>query len=130
MMIEDGHDPPGPAVAGARSQALFHDFVRALGTARTPRVCLQHFIEFLAASRTRLASEGRPSGGAPERALGDMMRWSTAQFEAMGTGDLADAYALHLLAAIEGATALAAELGDPCVIRREADSLLHWLRGL
>ena len=53
--------------------------------------------------------------------------WLKQQFQALGCGRKADEYALHVLAAAQGASVVANALDDGALIRREAKLLRQWI---
>lgn len=56
-----------------------------------------------------------------------LQQWSTEQFRLLGCGEDSAGHALHLITVLQGASLVANAFGDPDVIVRETDRLVHWL---
>lgn len=125
----------------ARTQAML-DAWQAEGD--TPRTRILSFIHMLIANRTKIMAFGCPVGtlctelakldhGARHRAaeiLGLFRDWLEGQFRALGSGERAQAQALHLLSWSQGVAVMAAAFRDEAFIRREVAGIEHWLATL
>jgi len=108
-----------------------------------PEARIRSFIGILIANRAKIMRYGCPVGTlcnelakldhaaqVDANALFTLFReWLARQFVALGHGpDMADAHALHVLAASQGVATLANALRDEAFLRRETDALCAWLQ--
>lgn len=125
----------------ARTQAMLDAWQAEGGT---PRTRILSFIHMLIANRTKIMAFGCPVGtlctelakldhGARHRAaeiLGLFRDWLEEQFRALGSGERAQAQALHLLSWSQGVAVMATAFRDEAFIRREVAGIEHWLATL
>ena len=81
-----------------------------------------------------LCSELQKCGGAAAKKsrvlFAAALAWMEKQFELVGKGADSRGYAVHLLSATQGVSALAHTFRDPTMIAREAECLKDWIRAL
>ncbi len=101
-------------------------------------------IKTVADKREMLAQSGCPVGslcqelhkdGGPlaEKSAGmfaAMLEWLEAQFRLLGTGKESADHALHLVAALQGASLLTNAFNDPALMLRETTRLTKWVKAL
>lgn len=110
----------------------------------SPRERILAFVHLLIANREPIMAFGCPVGtlcseltkrdhAAKPRAaeiFGLFRDWLTAQFEALGHADRAEALALHVLAWSQGVSVLASAFHDESFIRHEVAGIERWLEAL
>lgn len=106
----------------------------------TERIC--RFVDILLRNQDKIMKHGCPVGSlcqelakldhAAQGRAGEVMAlfagWLREQFERMGCGDGAAAFALHLLGRTQGVAALATAFGDPAYVSHEVQLLNDWVR--
>ena len=111
---------------------------------RDPKARLIAFIDFTAANGPLLARHGCPIGslcqelGKTDGPLLDrsadlfrlLLEWTSKQFDSLGKAAQADALALHLLSALQGASLVTNAFRDPALMKRQTDYLKRWIRQL
>lgn len=109
-----------------------------------PKERLRALIQMFADNRKTLARSGCPVGSlcaelgkeggalADEAALAfrELLKWTEAQFAALGRVNDKKALAIHLLSALQGVSLLANCFREPGVVLHEAEHLNTWLDGL
>lgn len=109
-----------------------------------PKERLSALIQVFADDRKTLARSGCPvgslcaelgkEGGAladdAALALRELLKWTEAQFAAIGRANNKKALAIHLLSALQGVSLLANSFRDPGLVLREAEHLNAWIDGL
>lgn len=62
--------------------------------------------------------------------LSDFVQWAQYQFQQLGHGEAAQAYAVSLMSGIQGAAIMAKAFQDASIISNEISRLTHWLENL
>jgi len=109
-----------------------------------PRARILASIKAVADSREMVAQSGCPMGslsqelhkeGGPlaDKAAGmfsALLGWLEAQFRLLGMGEASSDHALHLVAALQGASLLTNAFNDPTLMLRETARLTKWVKTL
>jgi AcrR family transcriptional regulator len=110
-----------------------------------PKARLEAFLQLMLGDRQGISESGCPvgtlctelhkeGGGAladqASQIFNELLAWLAFQFQALGKGEQSRDLAVHLLAAVEGATLLAQSFHTPEYLDREVDSLTQWIRSL
>jgi AcrR family transcriptional regulator len=125
----------------ARRVAQFQALRREWERSESPKDRLVAFIQMTVESRDALAQSGCPVGSlcselhkdggdlAKEatRPFTELLRWTEAQFAALGKGREKKALALHLLSALQGVSLLANSFHDPNLVVVETNQLKKWI---
>lgn len=136
-------DDIGNAVLDRR-QADFAAMRERLAALESPLARLSAFVEMTMANAPVVAERGCPMGSLSAELLKDggelakrarsllaePMAWMAEQFTAMGHEADAEDLALQLQSALQGASLLAQNFGEPGPLQREGRRLLAWLREL
>lgn len=124
-----------------RTSAMLDDW---LADGEGPRERILSFIHMLIANRTTIMSFGCPVGTlcaelakmehpSQRRAaqiFGLFRDWLAEEFRSLGTGDEAEARAMHLLIWSQGVAVMANAFRDEALVRREVAGIESWLNGL
>lgn len=106
-----------------------------------PKRRLGAWLDMVESQRAILATSGCPIGSLctdfgktsaslrvrAETIFSELIDFAEAQFAALGMGSSSRAYAIHLLAALQGAAVLALTFNDESVVEREIGTLREWL---
>lgn len=76
------------------------------------------------------ASENENVNQLAAQTLTDFVQWAQYQFQQLGHNDAARAYAVSLMAGIQGATIMAKAFQDAEIVSNEISRLVHWLENL
>ena len=77
-----------------------------------------------------LHKEGGPLADKSAGMFSAMLGWLEAQFRLLGTGKESSGHALHLVAALQGASLLTNAFNDPTLMLRETARLTKWVKAL
>ncbi|MBI3561727.1 MAG: TetR/AcrR family transcriptional regulator [Gammaproteobacteria bacterium] len=137
-------DDIGHALIEHRTQCILHGQFSQWDKLSDPRKRILAAIKAVADNREILAQSGCPIGslcqelhkeGGPlaDKAAGMfsvLLEWLDAQFHLLGMGKASSDHALHLLAALQGASLLTNAFNDPTLMLREATRLKQWVTSL
>ncbi len=110
-----------------------------------PKARLEAFVQLMLGNSERVSQSGCPGGtlcselhkqgygSLANQASGifnELLTWLATQFQVLGKGEESRNLAVHLLAAVEGATLLSQSFHTPEYLEREAEQLTQWIRSL
>lgn len=133
-------DEIGRALIDHRA-GFYRDLTTSWNEIADPRKRILAFVDMVAGSRDRLAQSGCPIGslcqelhkhGGPLAApaagmFSAILEWLEAQFRLLGKNKESPDHALHLLAALQGASLLTHTFNNPKLMLREIARLKQWL---